>query len=106
MKLDCHSFKGVFIECTKTMKNIRYINLKPGVVKTCGHGTFDEVWYCLPSRPPAAQLMYDLGIVTEDEDDEVAPADDTGTILCLPCPSTRNRVAKVAISVCLIVLPF
>jgi len=28
---------------------------------------FDEAWYLQPTQPPAAQLLYDLGIEAEDE---------------------------------------
>ena len=28
---------------------------------------FDEAWYLQPTRPPAAQLLYDLGIEAEDD---------------------------------------
>jgi hypothetical protein len=67
-KLNKHSFNGVFIGYTATIANVRYINLKSGLVKTCGHATFDEAWYCTASRPPEAQLLYDLGL-----EKEVAP---------------------------------
>ena len=45
------------------MANIVYLDLDSRRVKTCGHAKFDEAWYCQPSRPPAAQLLYDLGLV-------------------------------------------
>ena len=45
-KVHKHSFAGVFIRYTDTMKNARYIDLTTGLVKTCGHVMFDEVWYC------------------------------------------------------------
>jgi hypothetical protein len=34
-------------------------------VKTSHHAQFDEAWYLQPSCPPAAQLLYDLGILPE-----------------------------------------
>jgi hypothetical protein len=33
-----------------------------GRVKTSHHAQFDEAWYLQPSRPPAPQLLYDLGV--------------------------------------------
>ncbi len=43
-----------------------------GIVKTNHHADFDEAWYLQPSRPPAAQLLYDLGLEPDDD-----PVDDT-----------------------------
>ena len=56
-----------------TDENIRYIDVNSGVVKSSHHATFDEAWYLQPSRPPTAQLLYDLGIVNEE---------DTSNVLC------------------------
>ena len=39
-----------------------YLDTTSGIVKTCHHAVFDEAWYLQPTRPPAAQLLYDLGI--------------------------------------------
>jgi hypothetical protein len=44
-----------------------YLDTNSGIVKTCHHAVFDEAWYLQPTRPPAAQLLYDLGIEAEDE---------------------------------------
>jgi hypothetical protein len=38
-----------------------------GIVKSCHHAVFDEAWYLQPSRPPAAQLLYDLGLEADTE---------------------------------------
>ena len=54
-KLDHHDFRGIFLGYPATMANIVYLDLDSGRVKTCGHATFDEAWYCQPTRPPAAQ---------------------------------------------------
>ncbi len=51
---------------TATDQNIKYLDLDSGIVKTSHHAQFDEAWYLQPSRPPAAQLLYDLGLETED----------------------------------------
>ncbi|KAL7528101.1 hypothetical protein ACHAXR_002269, partial [Thalassiosira sp. AJA248-18] len=66
-KLDRHDFQGIFLGYTATDHNIRYLDLDSGLVKSCHHAVFDEAWYLQPSRPPAAQLLYDLGLV-EDSD--------------------------------------
>jgi hypothetical protein len=64
-KLDCHDFKGLFLGYTATDQNIVDLDLDSGVVKQSHHAQFDEAWYLQDSRPPAAQLLFDLG-VTDD----------------------------------------
>ena len=77
-KLDRHDFRGIFLGYTATDENIRYIDLDTGIVKTCHHATFDEAWYLQPQRPPAAQLLYDLGLEFIDEEfDETSPLEMT-----------------------------
>ena len=44
-----------------------YLDTTSGIVKTCHHAVFNEAWYLQPTRPPVAQLLYDLGIEAEDE---------------------------------------
>ena len=61
-KLDCHDFTGIFLGYTATDQNITYLDLDSGIVKLCHHAVFDEAWYLQQSRPPAAQLLYDLGL--------------------------------------------
>jgi len=61
-KLDRHDFKGLFLGYTATDKNIVYLDLDSGMVKRSHHAQFDEAWYLQASRPPAAQLLYDLGV--------------------------------------------
>ncbi len=48
------------------MQNITYIDLTSGIVKTSHHVDFDEAWYLQPSRPQAAQLLYDIGLEPDD----------------------------------------
>ena len=64
-KLDRHDFTGIFLGYTATDQNIIYLDLDSGVVKSCHHAVFDEAWYHQPTRPPAAQLLYDLGLEAE-----------------------------------------
>lgn len=65
-KLDPHDFKGIFLGYTATDQNIVYLVLDSGVVKSSHHAKFDEAWYLHSPRPPAAQLLYDLGVLPED----------------------------------------
>ncbi|KAL7485618.1 hypothetical protein ACHAW6_011205 [Cyclotella cf. meneghiniana] len=64
-KLNRHDFTGIFIGYTATDDNIRYIDVHSGVVKTSHHAVFDEAWYLQTTRPPAAQLLYDMGMEPE-----------------------------------------
>jgi hypothetical protein len=41
------------------------LDLDYGLVKRSHHATFDEAWYLQPSQPPAAQLLYNLGLEAE-----------------------------------------
>jgi hypothetical protein len=34
---------------------------------------FDEAWYLQPNCPPAAQLLYEMGLKYKDKDDNVIP---------------------------------
>jgi hypothetical protein len=43
-KLDLHDYTGIFLGYTATDKNIRYLDIESGVVKTSHHATFDEAW--------------------------------------------------------------
>ena len=66
-KLDHNDFTGIFLGYTATDHNVQYIDLTSGIVKTSHHADFDEAWYLQPNRPPAAQLLYDLGLEYEEE---------------------------------------
>jgi hypothetical protein len=66
-KLDRHDFSGIFTGYTATDDNIRYIDVDIGVTKASHHAVFDEAWYLQPSRPPMAQLLYDMGMENEIE---------------------------------------
>ena len=65
-KLDRHDFKGIFLGYSATDHNIVYLDLDSGVVKRSHHAKFDEAWYLQQSPPPAAQLLYSLGVAPED----------------------------------------
>ena len=65
-KLDRHDFRGIFLGYSATDHNIRYIDLDSAIVKLSHHAVFDEAWYtCTTTRPPAAQFLYDLGLVND-----------------------------------------
>jgi hypothetical protein len=72
-KLDKHDYIGLFLGYTSTDQNIRYLDLNSGNTKTCHHATFDEAWYLQDAQPPAAQLLYQLGL-----------KDDTSFTTCPP----------------------
>ena len=61
-KLDRHDYTGLFLGYTATDQNIIYLDLKSGIVKTTHHATFDKAWYLQQQQPPAAQLLYNLGL--------------------------------------------
>jgi hypothetical protein len=64
-KLDQHDFTGIFLGYTATDQNIVSLDLNSGIVKSCHHAIFDEAWYLQPTQPPAAQLLYNLGLEAE-----------------------------------------
>jgi hypothetical protein len=68
-KLDHNNFTGIFLGFTATNHNICYLDLESGLVKCSHHTDFNKAWYLQPSRPPAAQLLYDLGLEVDPEDD-------------------------------------
>ncbi len=88
--MDCHDFTGIFIGHTATDNNIKYIDLDSGLVKTSHHAQFDEAWYLQDSRPPAAQLLYDLGLEAEDDAPPVTQPD------AAPYPPLVTKGASIA----------
>jgi hypothetical protein len=93
-KLDRHNFKGVFLGYTATDQNIIYLDLDSGVVKSSHHAQFDEAWYLQLTRPPAAQLLYDLGILPEDN--PLLDNSSAGDNICLAY-STPGSISPVEI---------
>jgi hypothetical protein len=65
-KLDRHDFSGIFIGYTATDDNIKYIDIDTGRVKMSHHAVFDEAWYLQRNQPPAAQLLYEMGMEPEE----------------------------------------
>jgi hypothetical protein len=96
-KLDRHDFTGIFRGYTVTDQNITYLNLNSGIVKTCHHAIFDEAWYLQPTHPPAAQLLYNLGLEAETEfilcHGPLHPtAPGTFTPISVPCPPMLGTI--------------
>lgn len=84
-KLDRHDYRGIFLGYTATDKNIRYLDLDSGTVKSSHHVVFDEAWYLHPSnRPPSAQHLFNLGYI--DVDDFVDEPDHPPTYAPIPPP--------------------
>jgi hypothetical protein len=100
-KLDRHNFTGIFLGYTATEQNIIYLNTSSGVVKSCHHAVFDEAWYLQPTRPPAAQLLYDLGLeaetsfVTHDGPLHPTPADMIN-LIAVPWPPSFQVPHKLS----------
>ena len=61
-KLDRNDFQGIFLGYTASDKNIRYLDLITGLVKTSHHAIFDKAWYTYSQRPPAAEFLNNLGL--------------------------------------------
>jgi hypothetical protein len=64
-KLDQHNFTGIFLVYTATNQNIVDRDLISDIVKSCHHAIFDKAWNFQLTRPPAAQLLYNLGLDAE-----------------------------------------
>jgi hypothetical protein len=91
-KLDQHDVCGIFIGYALTDQNILYIDNDTGLIKRSHHAQFDEAWYLQPTCPPAAQLMYNLGLEADNEP-HIGPNDPTlnasveqNLVLLLPAP--------------------
>jgi hypothetical protein len=92
-KLDCNNFSGIFLGFTATNHNIRYLNLESSLVQQSHHAQFDKAWYLQPHRPPAAQLLYDLGLKADpvelpDTDITPSPVPWPPLPLCTTKPGT------------------
>jgi hypothetical protein len=98
-KLDRHNFTGIFLGYTATNQNIIYLDTMLGIVKLCHHAIFDEAWYLQPTCPPAAQLLYDLGLEAESdfislEGPLIYTPENTITPITVPWPPTHDTTSK------------
>jgi hypothetical protein len=90
-KLNRHDFSGIFLSYASTDQNIIYLDINTGLVKQSHHAQFDEAWYLQPTHPPAAQLLYNLGLEADTdfhistEPTSVAPMEENHITL-LPAP--------------------
>jgi hypothetical protein len=57
---------AAFLGYASTDQNILYLDLDSVLVKRSHHAQFDEAWYLQPTRPPAAQLLYNLGLEADN----------------------------------------
>jgi hypothetical protein len=96
-KLDQHHFDGIFIRYTATNHNIHYINIVSVIVKHSHHAVFNEAWYLQPSCPPAAQLLYDLGLQDNTLPTASQPATDPIVTLLPPCPKKYRIPLQLAV---------
>jgi hypothetical protein len=55
------------------------------------HATFDEAWYLQPARPPAAQLLYDLGLEADVDEISLSATEPDG-FLPPVCPLVSKHV--------------
>jgi hypothetical protein len=94
-KLDQHNFKGVFLGITSTNHNIVYIDLNSGLVKTLHHTQFDEAWYLQATRPPAAQLLFDLGVEADVNTTPDAPQYLEPLQTNAPFPQCKNQNSMI-----------
>jgi hypothetical protein len=58
---------GFSLGYTATDQNVIYLDTTTGIVKSCHLTVFDEAWYLQPTRPPAAQLLYNLGLEAKQD---------------------------------------
>ncbi len=76
----------IFIGYTALDQNIIYFDLDSGLVKCSHHAQFNEVWYLQPHWPPAAQLLYDLGLEEDDGATLPFPVEPNDSIAPAPWP--------------------
>ena len=89
--MDRHDFTGIFLWYTATDQNIVYLDMDSSIVKQSHHATFDEAWYLQPACPPAAQLLYDLGLEADNVEISLADSESNG-LLPPVCHSASDHV--------------
>jgi hypothetical protein len=94
-KLNHHDFTGIFLGYAATDQNIIYLDLTTGIIKNSHHAQFDKAWYLQQSRPPAAQLLYDLGLEFQlDDDTDTDMLDPTSSIPAPWPPAAQGSIVK------------
>jgi hypothetical protein len=66
-KLDKHDFRGIFLGYTATDQKVINMDIDSDQVKSSHHAFFDKAWYMEQAHPPAAQLLFDCGIVALED---------------------------------------
>ena len=105
-KLDRHDFTGIFLGFTATDNNVWYIDVNTGIVKTSHHAIFDEAWYLQVSRPPASQLLYNLGLMSEEDLELFEVPDLVNQATYPPCPTTYPELIHAVTPEIQLPLPF
>ena len=93
-KLDRHDFRGIFLGYASTDQNILYLDIDTGLVKRSHHAQFDEAWYLQPSRLPAAQILYDLGLEANDDTPSSAYNAEDNVVRSSLLPGLRSCLMK------------
>ncbi len=92
-KLDKHNFKGIFLGYTASDHNIVYLDLNSGVIKRSRHAQFDKAWYLNESCSPAAQLLYEIGLVSDMPTNNNPDKDVAQATPCAPWPPEGSHNA-------------
>jgi hypothetical protein len=95
-KLDKHDFTGLFLGYTSTNQNIRHLDLDSGNTKTCHHATFNKAWYLQDARPPAAELLYRLGLKDNTSFTTCHHNSPVGVAECHPQPASVAALPNTA----------
>lgn len=60
VKLDTHTYHGIFLRYAKTMRNIVYYDKKTKEIKTTTFAHFDEAHYSQPTRSKGANILLNI----------------------------------------------
>ena len=60
VKLDTHTYHGIFLRYAKTMNNIVYYDTKTKEIKTTTYARFDEAQYSQPTRSKGANILLNI----------------------------------------------
>ena len=76
-KISKHSYSGIFLRYTKTMRNIVYLDIKTKKIKTTTYAKFDEAHFSYDDKPPGAKILIELGMTEQPhpiQDHEIPPS--------------------------------
>lgn len=103
-KLDHHTYSGIFLGFQGDGRTIRYIDVKSGVVKLGGTWSFDEAHYMSSVRPPAAQLLFDLGLQSISPSTDLAASNPVAPVALMP-PLPSDGPSKLPSDALILPLP-